>query len=164
MAAFDVLGLRDARYVAADQSAVDLEVNFASTGWIEFTATSTDTAPHGQDVWARILAGEAGAIAPYVAPAPIFSALTFRQLVLALWQAGFISQVEALAAAETRTRPAAFDAVIAALPEADQIAARITWATMTQVYRDDVLFAALIGSGQATGAQIDTIFTLGAAL
>lgn len=91
---------------------------------------------------------------------PFLGFITFRQLILALLQMGAITSEQALAAAETRARPPQFEAIIDSLSPEDALVARITWATMTNVYRNDPLFAALIAAGSATAAQIDDLFAL----
>lgn len=93
---------------------------------------------------------------PPVEPVP--EMISFRQLVLGLLGSGFLTAEQALAAAETRARPPQLDAIIATLPEDAALAARITWATMTEARRADPLFAAFIGAGHATDAQVDALF------
>lgn len=94
---------------------------------------------------------------PPPAPPPVPD-ITRRQLLLALVAAGLITGEEALAAATTGAVPAAIDAVFAALPEADALAARITWATMSVVERAHPLIAALIAAEVATPEQVDALF------
>lgn len=101
---------------------------------------------------------------PQPAAPAIPDSLTFRQFILALWMGSLITEEEALAAAETRARPAAFEQVLAALPSPDATAARITWATMTVVPREHPLIGALVLAGVATQAQIDAVFVAGAAV
>lgn len=86
------------------------------------------------------------------------AAVSRRQLLLALAAAGLITGEEALAAATTGAVPAAIDAVFSALPEADALAARITWATMSVAERDHPLIAALIAAEVATPEQVDALF------
>jgi hypothetical protein len=66
--AFEVLGLRNARYANVEGTAIDLEVNFRSLRWVPFSATVADLLPHAVEVWTKVQAGEAGEIAAYVAP------------------------------------------------------------------------------------------------
>jgi hypothetical protein len=68
-------------------------------------------------------------------------------LLIALAAAGFISAEEALAAAQTGAVPTATAAIFDLLPAGQALAARITWATMTEVYREDPLVAALVAAG-----------------
>lgn len=86
------------------------------------------------------------------------ASISRRQLLLGLVSAGLITGEEALAAATTGAVPAAIDAVFAALPEADALAARITWATMSVVERAHPLIAALIAAEVATPEQVDALF------
>ena len=158
----DVLGLRDARAVDPDGTHIELEVNFRSLGWVAFTATASDTLPHAREVWTRLAAGAAGAVTPYEAPpAPPLSVpgtISFRQLILGLLGSGFLTAEQALAAAETRARPPQLEAIIATLPEDAALAARITWATMSEARRSDPLFVTLIAAGHATVEQVDELF------
>ena len=48
---------------------IDLEIYHPSYGWIPFTASPDDA--DGSDFYAQAVAGEYGAIAPYVAPEPV---------------------------------------------------------------------------------------------
>jgi hypothetical protein len=87
-----------------------------------------------------------------------------RQLLIALAAAGLISEAEALAAAKTGEVPAAIDAVFAALPDEQALAARITWATMTVVERSHPLIQAVINANIATAEQVDALFKAAAEL
>jgi hypothetical protein len=58
--------------------------------------------------------------------------ISFRQLILGLLGSGFLNAEQALAA-------------------------RITWATMSEARRADPLFAALIAEGHATTTQVDEL-------
>jgi hypothetical protein len=60
-------------------------------------------------------------------------------------------------------RPPQLDA-IATLPDDAALAARITWATMTEARRADPLFAALVATGHATAEQVDELFRQAARL
>jgi hypothetical protein len=44
------------------------------------------------------------------------------------------------------------------LPAEQALAARITWATMTEVYRGDPLIGAIVAAGVATAEQVDEMF------
>jgi hypothetical protein len=98
------------------------------------------------------------------APPPVPSAISRRQLLIALAQAKWITEAEALAAAKTGEVPAAIDAVFAALPKEQALAARITWATMTVVERDHPLIQAVIDAKLATADQVDALFKAAAEL
>jgi len=87
-----------------------------------------------------------------------------RQLILALHGAGLITAEEALAAAKTGDVPAAIDAVFAQLPPDQALAARVTWASMTEVRRDHPLIEAVIAAGLATAEQVDALFRTAASL
>jgi hypothetical protein len=98
------------------------------------------------------------------APPPVPSAISRRQLLIALTAAGLITEAEALAAARTGEVPAAIDAVFARLPPEQALAARITWATMTVVERAHPLVQALIDANLATAEQVDALFQAAAEL
>jgi hypothetical protein len=98
------------------------------------------------------------------APPPVPSAISRRQLMIALTAAGLITEAEALAAARTGEVPAAIDAVFAQLPKEQALAARITWATMTVVERDYPLVQAVIDARLATAEQVDALFRQAAEL
>ena len=97
-------------------------------------------------------------------PPPVPTMISFRQLILGLLGSGFITAEQALAAAETRARPPQLDAIVATLPEDAALAARITWATMSEARRADPLFAAVIVGGHATWDQVDELFRTSARL
>jgi hypothetical protein len=97
-------------------------------------------------------------------PPPVPTTISFRQLILGLLGSGFITAEQALAAAETRARPPQLDAIVATLPPDAELAARITWATMSEAKRADPLFAALIAGGHATADQVDELFRTAARL
>lgn len=99
-----------------------------------------------------------GSPEPYAPPAPLMPTITRRQMLLALAAAGLITGAEALAAATTGAVPASIDAVFAGLPDADALAARITWATMSIAERAHPLIAALIAASLATAEQVDALF------
>jgi hypothetical protein len=101
---------------------------------------------------------------PPPSPPPVPRVISRRQLLIALTQAGLITEAEALAAAQTGAVPEAIDGFFATLPSAQQIAARITWATMTQVERHHPLVQGVINAQLATAEQVDALFTAAAAL
>jgi hypothetical protein len=107
---------------------------------------------------------EAAILAVRNAPPPVPSAVSRRQLLIALTAAGLITEAEALAAAKTGDVPAAIDTVFAKLPKEDALAARITWATMTQVERDHPLVQAIIDAQIAPAEQVDALFRAAAQL
>lgn len=101
---------------------------------------------------------------PPPAPAAVPAQITRRQLLLGLAGAGLIAPEEALAAATAGAVPAAIDTVFAALPPAEALAARVTWATMSVAERDHPLIIALITAGLAAPAEVDALFIQAAAL
>jgi hypothetical protein len=101
---------------------------------------------------------EAAILAIRNAPPPVPGAISRRQLLIALAAAGLITEAEALAAAKTGEVPAAIDAAFRGLPPESALAARITWATMTQVERDHPLVQAIIDAQIAPAEQVDALF------
>lgn len=53
----------------AAHSAIDLLVTLEGVGEVPFTAAPNDPEPHGRTLFARAVAGDFGAVAPYVPPA-----------------------------------------------------------------------------------------------
>jgi hypothetical protein len=98
------------------------------------------------------------------APPPVPEVISRRQFLLALHASGLVTEQEVLAAAQTGAVPAAIDAFFATLPPAQQTAARITWATMTQVERHHPLVQAVIDAQLATAEQVDALFSAAANL
>lgn len=117
---------------------------------------------------------DGGVIEPYVPPAPPApptpSDVSFWQFMMAAWQAGFISQAEALAAVKWRDMPAAFvgaldQAVLAGAMTAQQrAAAELKFAGITRMVRSDPLFTIIVQAGIATEAQLDAVFVLAASI
>jgi hypothetical protein len=107
---------------------------------------------------------EAAILAVRTAPPPVPSAISRRQLLIALVAAGLITEVEALAAAKTGDVPTVIDTVFSKLPPEQALAARITWATMTQVERDHPLVQAIIDAQIASAEQVDALFRAAARL
>jgi hypothetical protein len=95
-------------------------------------------------------------------PVPVPRVITRRQLLIALAASGVVSAEEALAAAQTGAVPAAIAGIFDLLPAGQALAARITWATMTEVYREDPLIAAIVAAGVATREQVDALFRMAA--
>lgn len=84
--------------------------------------------------------------------------LTPRQLFIGMAAAGFVTQEEAVDAARTGAIPALVEAAVASLPPLEQTAARVTWARMTQVVRNDPLVALMGSAAGQTPEQIDAFF------
>lgn len=99
---------------------------------------------------------------PAPGPEPVPDVITRRQLLIALAAAGFISAEEALAAAQTGAVPAAIAAIFDLLSVEEALAARITWATMTEVYRQDPLIGAIVAAAVASAEQVDELFRVAA--
>lgn len=100
-------------------------------------------------------------IAPYVAPPAPVPDLTARQFLSALTLQGIITESEAM---NRSVVPAAIDAVFGTLPAQVATIARITWANMTIVPRQDPLVDALGAGMNMTPAQIDDFFIQASAI
>ena len=100
-------------------------------------------------------------IAPYVAPPAPVPDLTVRQFMIGLHLNGMITEAEAM---NRSIIPAAIAAVFDTLPPSYATVARITWANMTVVPRQDPLVDALGASMNMTPAQIDTFFMQASAI
>ena len=145
-----------ARYaVVADDGGSVVNVIEAAEGFVVEGATLVP-----DDGTARIGGGWDGAafLPPAPGPEPVPDVISRRQLLIALAAAGFISAEEALAAAQTGAVPAAIAGIFDLLPVEQALAARITWATMTEVYREDPLIGAIVAAGVATAEQVDALF------
>lgn len=124
------------------------------------------TDPANRDRLAVVAWLAAGNVAdvPPAAPVPVPQSISRRQFLLALLGAGFVTPAEALAAATEGAVPANLATMLATLPEADALAVRITWASMTVAERDNPIIATLIAAGLASEAQTDELFRIGAGL
>lgn len=94
-------------------------------------------------------------IEPYVAPPAFIPDLTARQFLSALTLQGIITESEAM---DRSTIPASIAAVFNTLPPTAATVARITWANMTIIPRQDPLVDALGASLNMMPTQIDDFF------
>lgn len=127
----------------------------------------TDTDP----LWdaAQEIADELGDALPLEPPPPapppsIPADVSFWRFMLAAWQAGFITETQALAAVRDRTMPPAFADALANLPAADQAVATLKFAGITRMVRADPLFNLIVSAEIATNEQIDALFVAAAAI
>jgi hypothetical protein len=114
----------------------------------------------GNGVYQRLIADNTP-IGPYVAPPTPIPDLTARQFLSALTLQNIITEAEAM---NRSVIPAAIAAVFDTLPPSYATVARITWANMTIVPRQDPLVDALGASMNMTPAQIDTFFMQASAI
>ncbi len=108
--------------------------------------------------------GFAAPAAPPPLPQPVPATITPRQLLIGLMRAGIISPAEAEAAATTGAVPAAVAAVFEALPAQEAVEARITFARMGQVERDNPLLWAAMAAAGSSQADLDEFFRACAAI
>lgn len=83
------------------------------------------------------------------APPPVPDVISMRQARLVLLDQGLLSQV---------------DTIIDAMNEPDRSAARIEWEYAVELKRSHPLVAAMQASMELTDAQVDAMFTAGAAI
>ena len=55
-------------YSRYDNSTIDAEVSFDNGKTYPYTSSSEDDAPYGQQLWADLISGKYGTVAPYIAP------------------------------------------------------------------------------------------------
>lgn len=96
-------------------------------------------------------------------PPPAPRTVTFRQFLLGLMGAEWVSAAEAEAWAARSALPASVTAVIAALPEAQRPAARVTALTMTEVDRADPLVIAAATAAMPGASEPEVLAALEAA-
>lgn len=91
------------------------------------------------------------------APLPVPQELSFAQLLIGLVAEGWITEAEGDAWAN-RQLPAAVNALIAGLPQAERFAARTRAKLPSVVLRDDALVVALATQQGKTAEQLDDFF------
>ena len=129
--------------------------NTSITDGVRFIPVNMD------DMNYRKLIADNTPIGPYVAPPAPVPDLTARQFLSALTLQGTITESEAM---DRSTIPASIAAVFNTLPPTAATVARITWANMTIVPRQDPLVDALGASLNMTPTQIDDFFRQAATL
>ncbi|WP_457660170.1 MULTISPECIES: hypothetical protein [Sinorhizobium] len=139
---------RNPFYSRPDNSAINMEVNHPSFGWIPFTARETDIEEHCRQLFAE---ANAGTVAPYTPPTqeevranmPI---LTARQFRIGLVRGGFtLAQVTS---------------AIEAMPEgASKEEAKIEWEYATTFDRMHPLIASVGAALGLSDEQIDAMWT-----
>ena len=129
--------------------------------WCEWDGVAPWTPPDGMTALPE---AQAAGLPIYAPPVPVPQTITRRQLIMVLWQTGTITAQEAADAAKTGAVPAAIQSYFALLPDAERMAAEITWASMSVAERGNPLIAALAAQLGLTGAQVDDFFRLAATL
>lgn len=140
------------KFSNAEGTAIDCLVGFTYINAgepVPFTVTADDPEPHGRALFAALVAGDHGPIAPYEPPPPVFPPLSPRQARLALAAAGRLDDVEA---------------AIDALQEPARIAARIEWEYAIEWRRDNPTLLQLAAAVGLTGTEIDALWMQAAAL
>lgn len=117
------------------------------------------TVPAGHSI---TLVGEAPANLQWVEETPAvqqeISSITRRQFLIGAAGAGLLTSAEAEAAATGGAIPAAIEAVFNTLPNAQNLAARITWATMTKIERNEPLVDAAAAAFGLNESEVDAFF------
>jgi hypothetical protein len=133
--------------------------NGATEGVILWDGTSPYTPPPGATL---VPEAEAPPPAPEPLP-PVPPEIPLIQLLLALTILEFISEAEALAAAQTGALPASLEAqLFAAVTDPDaQFLIRLHWAGMYAAERSNEFWGYVVAAGIATEAQIDQVFRVG---
>jgi hypothetical protein len=90
-------------------------------------------------------------------PSPVPQELSFAQLLIGLVAEGWITETEGDAWAN-RQLPAAVNALIAGLPQAQRFAARTKAKLPSVVLRNDALVVALAAQQGKTAEQLDDFF------
>jgi hypothetical protein len=129
-------------------------------GWIEVATAPADLRRARVENGAVVEVDEE----PDIEAARARMRITRRQMILALVAVEWITPEEALAAATSGAAPAALEALLAGMPAAEALAARITWAAMTEADRAHPLVAALGAARELTDAEIDAFFAFAATL
>lgn len=148
----------DLVWANAANTTISCRVDFEGLGIVPFTAAAGDPEEHGRLIYARAIAGDFGAIAPYVAPPaepePVPDEISNRQF----WQLCAIRSLITEAEAEAAlggTIPAAMQAMVDQLPPEQRFAARMHLKGST-VYRRSHSFTLAFGVFMGwTSAQID---------
>ena len=99
---------------------------------------------------------------PDPVPEPVPNAVTKRQFLIQLLRAGMVAPEE-VATLATQP-PALLSAVLAAMPEADALEARLSWAAMTEVERYSPLTLSAAAAAGTTEAQLDDFFRAAAVI
>lgn len=131
---------------------ITAEVAITGPGLTEWDGEATT----GLIDWAQVItaaAAEAEALAAWRAS----RVLSRLDLCLSLRRAGVLDDEGAVTAASGGI-PAAFASVVAAMPPADQIEARVRWAALVEVPRLHPLIVAIGAAAGLSDAQMDGLF------
>lgn len=148
--------------VEADESPLEPGVYLIPAGCVETAPPAP--APGYDRVW------QAGAWV--LVPQPVENAsaaraamsLTRRQVIIGMVTEGLLSAEEGVAMASSGAAPDAVAGLIAAMPSAKQIDARITLASFTVAERLDPIVAMFQAAGGLSDAQMDRFFSAYAAV
>lgn len=119
---------------------------------------------HRDDVWQALLASEFP-VEAFAAPLPpVPASISDRQFAQQLAVLGTITEAEALAWAARGDLPAALEAAVGALPEAERFAARMLIAAATSYERSHPLVAELGGLMGYSAHALDDLWRAAAQL
>jgi hypothetical protein len=147
--------VKNLKWANAEQTTIEGDVIFPAISGqhIPFSAVASGDAAHTHEIFARCLAGDFGAIAPYVVPTPDPAE------TLAAWRA---SAVASQAQIRLTLHQLGLLATVQAMADADPDAS-IVWEYADAIRRASPFIDALKGEA-FTDAQIDDIFVYAMAL
>ncbi len=150
------------RWANAEKTMIDVWVIFPhlSNEPALYTAAQSDPGwEHSEEIFARAVAGEFGAIWPYVAPPEPVPSISDRQFAHELRARGMITQAEALAFVARGELPGALAALIAGLPtQAERDDAELLIVGATNFDRDHPFTKTLAARFAWSSNDIDDFF------
>lgn len=145
---------RNPKYSREDGTAIDVEINHETLGWIPYTLLQTGTD-------AEMFEEAAKTATPYVAPVTVEAtpeSISDRQFFQQLAVEGLITRQEAIQAVKTGELPQVFATFIASLPEDGQFAAEMALSGATTFNRSNPLVAAFAAAQGIDSATVDSIW------
>jgi len=147
--------VRGLSWANQENDSVNCEVTFVGIGEVPFSASNNDTEAHGVDIFTRCVAGDFGAIAPFVDTSPTEAEL------LVMWRSsatcGALEMRRALRATGSLT------AVTDYIATADELTQE-AWQYATLFKRNDPLVLGVQALLGKTDTEVDDIFRLAVTL
>lgn len=133
---------RDPSWANQEKTRIDLLVSFQGIGEVPFTASQFDAESHGRLLWENAVAGEYGVIAPFSPPPAAIPAVVSRfQALAALYQAGYLDDIQAYMAD----------------PGTDFIV-KLAWEEAQEFRRDSPLVSSMGATLGLADGQLDDLF------
>lgn len=152
---WEVQSITDLQWADAGNTVFTCKVVFKHMSGVQpFAATAADTEAHCRDIFQRGVAGEWGAIHPFVPPTP--EQVRANMPTLQKWR------VEAIIDLHNLRAP--IDAAIDALPEPQRTTARSKRQYVTEFSRVDPLFSIIGQAVNKTPEEIDALWLEAATL